>query len=278
MARARQADSHGLPDEVEEHRDRMWRRQPEDAVSTAEAAERFVNDVGFSWALTDIRTPGPSLYIAVCGRREASMPGNVQKDPEASLAWVLKDEVMRRGRVFYAKLLRKRSTFVRTGLVPAFHAIAGIARKHEAARLSADARAVLKVLRKEWEMGTADLKVESGVRDRAKFTKALDELQACMKVVPGEVLYVPKFTYIWYLAEGRFAGELKIKVARDRAVTDIARAYLNAAGQTRRGELSSVTGLGRAEAGRANQRLVDEGFAVRLDTGVYRIASLRPGE
>jgi hypothetical protein len=40
----------------------------------------------------------------VCGRRDAVMPRNVQKDPEASLTWTLKDEIMGRGKVYYAKL------------------------------------------------------------------------------------------------------------------------------------------------------------------------------
>ena len=123
-------------------------------------------------------------------------------------------------------------------------------------------------------MGTADLRAESGVGDRARFTKAMDELQACMKVIPGEVLYAPKFTYIWHLAEGRFADELRKKLPRDRAVASIARAYLTAAGQTARAELSGVTGIGRAEAGRANHRLVDEGFATRIGVGVYRLSAI----
>lgn len=267
MARAK---PERLPDEIEAHRDEAWRRLPESRVETVQDAERFVLDVGFAWTLTDVRTPGPSLYVAVCGRRDAYMPQNVQKDPEASLAWVLKDEAMRRGKVYYAKVLRKRATLVAPALVPAFHALFGIARKDEAGTLSADARAILKILRKEWEMGTADLRDDSGVRDRARFSKAIDELQACMKVIPGEVLYVPKFTYIWSLAEGRFAEELRQKVPRDRAVLAVARAYLGAAGQTARGELSRVTGLQRAEAGRANHRLVDEGFAERIAEGVYR--------
>src|SRR5437870_4471292 len=100
-----------LPEEIELHRDRMWRRDPELRVDTVVDAERFVEEVGFTWALTDARTPGPSLYVAVCGRRDAVMPRNVQKDPEASHAWVLKDEVLRRGKVYYAKLARGRSTF-----------------------------------------------------------------------------------------------------------------------------------------------------------------------
>jgi hypothetical protein len=264
-----------LPEAVEGHRDALWRRAPELRVETVQDAERFVDDVGFAWTLTDARTQGPSLYVAVCGRRDAHLPKNVQKDPEASAAWLLKDELMRRGKVYYAKVLRKRSTLVSLALVPAFHALYGIPRREEGDRLSADARAVLKVLRKEWEMGTADLRAESGVGDRARFTKAVEELQACMKVIPGEVLYEPKFTYIWHLAEGRFADELRRKVTREKAVLALARAYLAAAGETARAELSRVTGLGRAEAGRANHALVDEGFAERLEPGVYRLGSIR---
>src|ERR687884_829861 len=129
-----------LPEEVEVHRDRMWRRDPENRVEDVYTAERFIEDVGFCEALTDSRRPGPSLYVAVCGRRDAHMPRNVQKDPESSLAWTIKDEVMGRGRVYYAKLLKKRATFIAPRLVPHFNALWGVARKDESVKLSADAR------------------------------------------------------------------------------------------------------------------------------------------
>ncbi|HKG14605.1 MAG TPA: hypothetical protein VKB12_14860, partial [Pyrinomonadaceae bacterium] len=93
-----------LPEEVEAYRDRTWRREPESRVETAVEAEKLVESAGFSATMTDSRRPGPSLYVAVCGRRDAHMPRNVQKDPESSLTWILKDELMRRGRVYYAKL------------------------------------------------------------------------------------------------------------------------------------------------------------------------------
>ena len=81
-------------------------------------------------------------------------------------------------------------------------------------RLSRNARAVLKVLRKEWEMATSDLRNESGVTDRAAFTRAIDELQAAMIVVPSEVVYLPKFTYLWTLGVGRFPDALRRRVNR----------------------------------------------------------------
>jgi hypothetical protein len=224
--------------------------------------------------MTDSRRPGPSLYIAVCGRRDAHMPRNVQKDPESSLTWVLKDEVMRRGRVYYAKIAKARTFFVAPRLVPHFNALWGVARRKESEALSDDARAVLKVLRREWEMGTADLRAESKVTDRARFTRALDELQRAFKVVPQEVLYEPWFTYIWTLAEARFPQELAAKVSRAEALREIARAFLDGAGVTLRGELAKVTGLSRPDAGRGNLALVAEGYAVRVETGIYQLADL----
>ena len=261
-----------LPEEVEVHRDRMWRRDPENRVENVYAAERFVEEVGFCEALTDSRRPGPSLYVAVCGRRDAHMPRNVQKDPESSLAWTIKDEVMRRGRCFYGKLLRGRSTFIAPRLLPFFNTLFGVPRKLEKKRLSTDAQIVLRVMRREWEMATRDLRETSGISDRARFTKALTELQRALKVIPSDVLYEPTFTYIWSIPEARFAEQLSVNVEREEALKEIARSYLVGAGMTLRGELARVTGLRPPEAGLGNWRLVDEGFAERLAPGIYRLS------
>ena len=102
------------------------------------------------------------------------MPRNVQKDPESSHTWLLKDEVMRRGRVYYGKLPRGKAMFVAPRMIPYFHALFGAPRRQEKNRLRGAALAVLRVLRKEWEMATGDLRAESGVTDRKTFTRALD--------------------------------------------------------------------------------------------------------
>src|SRR6266540_429846 len=112
-----------IPAEIEEFRDERWRREATRQVETAFDAERFIEQVGFAACLTDSRRPGPSLYLAVCGRRDA----------------------------------------VRPRMVPYFHAISGVRRSEEKRRLSRHAQAVLRVLRREWEMSTGDLRDESGV-------------------------------------------------------------------------------------------------------------------
>lgn len=259
---------------AEGHRDRHWCRDEPLRIEGAAEAERFIERIGFAACLTDARQPGPSLYIAVCGRRDVVMPRNVQKDEEASHTWLLKDELLRRGKVYYAKLARGKTMFLAPRMVPHFQAIWGVRRAEEGQRLGADARAVLRVLRREWEMSTADLRTESGVTDRTAFTRALDQLQAAMLVIPSEVYYRPKFTYIWTLAVGRFPDQLRRRVARDTALREVARAFLTGAGMTVPGELARVTGLSRVDAGLGNRALVAESAAISPQRGVYLLPGL----
>jgi len=260
-----------LPPEIESYRDKTWRRDPECRIENVFEAERFIDEVGFCSALRDSRRPGPSLFVAVCGRRDAHSPRHVQKDPESSLTWTIKDEVMRRGRCFYGKVLRGQSTFISARLIPAFNSLLGCSRKMESKVLSKDALAILNVLRKEWEMGTRDLREASGIAERARFEKALTQLQRSLKVIPSEVLYEPTFTYIWSLPETRFPEQMKASLKREQALRDVACAYLYGAGMTLRGELARVTGLSSPEAGLGNWALVDEGIAERLGPGIYRL-------
>jgi hypothetical protein len=266
-----------IPEDIEDFRDQQWCREGARQIDSAFAAERFIERVGFAACMTDVRRPGPSLYVAVCGRRDAVMPRNVQTDEEASLAWRLKDELMARGSVYYAKLARGKAMFLAPRMIPYFHAIWGVRRNEEKRRLTKNAQAVLRVLRSEWEMATADLREDSGMRDRAAFTRALDELQAAMIVVPGQVFYQPKFTYLWTLAVGRFPDALRRRVARETALREIARAFLSGAGMTIPGELARVTGLSRPDAGLGNRALVAEGFAFARSPGVYALARRADG-
>jgi hypothetical protein len=165
--------------------------------------------------------------------------------------------------------------FLARRMIPYFKALWGISRREEKIRLSKYALAVLRVLRKEWEMGTADLRAESGVTDRTTFMQAIDELQAAMIVVPTDVIYQPKLTYLWGLGAERFPEELSRKVDRHTALREIARCFLDGAGRTVPGELARFTGLSRPEAGLGNRALVKEGYAVMLSPGTYELSQRR---
>ena len=201
------------------------------------------------------------------------MPRNVQKDPESSHTWILKDEVMRRGHV-YGKLARGKAMFLAPRMIPYFKALWGVPRREEKKRLSRSALKLLRVLRREWEMGTADLRKESGVLDRRRFTHALDEPQKAMIVVPSEAVYQPRFSYLWGLAAERFPEEVATTVDRHTALREVARCFLAGAGMTVPGELARVTGLTRPEAGLGNRALVEEGYTIKVAPGTYRLAAL----
>src|SRR5580765_3837568 len=184
---------------------------------------------------------------------------------------------MRRGRVYYGKLAGGRSMFVAPRLISHFAAVWMPQKKDEPRTLSTAAQRVLKVLRREHELATADLRAESGVTERAAFTRALNELQRSMKVIPQDVIYQP-FSYIWMLPEDRWPSELRKRVARKTALREIARAYLAGAGMTLLGETARASGLSRVEAGLGNHQLVDEGYAVRVKRGVYALAASENGD
>jgi len=269
--------------EAEDSRDERWQREGARQVETPFDAERFIERVGFAACMTDARRPGPSLYVAVCGRRDAIMPRNVQKDPEASHTWHLKDDLIRRGNVYYGKLAGARAMFVAPRMVPYFHSVWGIRRDDQSRQLSRPARAILRVLRHEWEMASSDLREDAGIKDRKVFNRALDELQAAMIVAPSEVYYQPKFTYIWTLAVGRFPDQLRKRVSRTVALREIARCFLSSAMMTVPGELARVTGLSRPDAGLGNRALVADGFATSPSRGVYVLSTppsdvLEPGQ
>ena len=267
-----------LPAEIEDYRDEMWRRDEDSRVETWADAEKFIAEVGFCAGLTDARKPLPSLYIAVCARREVVAPKNVQKDVEMSAAWLLKDEILRRGAVYYGKVVKQSAIFIAPDLIASFNALFGVTKNDEAAKLSANAQKILAVLRQEWESASADLRQAAAISDRAQFNKAMDELQSRMKIVPSDCLYEPKFTYVWTLAEARFGEQLSQNCTREVAVTNIARAYLNGAGQTSSKELAKNIGLSPLEANLGFLNLVEQTEAVQIEAGVFRLAKIAADE
>jgi hypothetical protein len=94
-----------------------------------------------------------------------------------------------------------------------------------------------------------------------------------MIVVPSEVFYQPKFTYVWTLGVGRFPDALRRRVSRGAALREIARCFLAGAGTTFPGELARVTGLSRPDAGLGNRALVAEDYATTSASGVYHLVA-----
>ena len=101
-----------LPDAIESHRDHHWRRDPSRAVGFGPRRRALRRGGGFR-RLPDRRPPpGP---VALRRRLWTPRRGDAAQRPEGSRglgAWRLKDELMRRGKVYYAKLARGKAMFL----------------------------------------------------------------------------------------------------------------------------------------------------------------------
>ena len=105
-------------EELEALRDRTLRRLPSLRVQGPARALRFVDQVGLASLFATRGVNLPCLWVAVCGRRDPQFPEHTHHDPEIGLAWNLKDALPARGKLFYAKLIRGKPTFVACHVFP----------------------------------------------------------------------------------------------------------------------------------------------------------------
>ena len=118
-------------------------------------------------------------------------------------------------------------------------------------------------------MASSDLRADSGISDRTLFTLALDELQAAMIVVPTDVIYEPKFTYLGASLRNDFPGALAKDQPRDRSSGNRAmlprQSRTDGSRRTRACDRSVPSGCRSG-----NRALVKEGYAEMIAPGTYR--------
>lgn len=257
-------------EEIERRRDRTFRRLPALRVGGPQRAAQFLDEAGLASLFAYRQLNLPCLWVAVCGRRDPSFPHHSHHDPEVGLAWRLKDQLPEAGRVFYAKLLRGKPTFVAWSLFPAIHRLFGPRIDHRAAfragLLSPAAHAILEALHRQRPQETLALKLATNLArpsQRRTFDAGMAELQQTLHICMVEVRYDP-FTYVWDLVAARHASHLRGKGRLDEtaAATTVLRHYLATVIAATPNDLAMVVGgRGRAEAALA--RLVREGAVER---------------
>ncbi len=177
---------------IETLRAQIYRRTPGRRVQTIEAAEQFVNDVGFCffWPIQGVELP--NLFHAIAGRVRA-VP-NEHDDPDISKCWGWKDQSLGKRRWYYGKLLHKKATMISMALLPAFYALSpnfgsdeDYLQDYEAGLLSWEAKNIFEALLKNGPMDTVRLRKESRLSaESAKttFERSLVELQGMLRILP----------------------------------------------------------------------------------------------
>jgi hypothetical protein len=237
-------------EQLERLRDYTMRRLPQRRVQGPGRALRFINEVGLASLFATRALNLPCLWVAVCGRRDPRFPHHSHHDPEVALAWNLKDRLPAEGKVFYAKLIRGKPTFVAWDLFPEVYRLFGpqrdYVRDYRDGRLSPAAKAILDALHRKRPQETLELKLATNLArpsQRRVFDAAMQEVQQKLYVAMREVRYDP-FTYVWDLVAARFPHQ--VAVARTRApraaAHALARRYLQAVIYATPNQLTSVVG------------------------------------
>ena len=267
------AEGHRVPavyalDELESRRDRTLRRLPSLRVSGPRRALRFLNEVGLASLYATRGVNLPCLWVAICGRRDPQLPHNTHYDPEVGLAWNLKDQLPAEGKVFYAKLLRGKPTFVAWDLFPAVYRLFGPEQDYVSAYrnglLSPTAKAILDALHRQRPQETFALKLATRLArpsQRRVFDHGIAELQQRLFISMREARYDP-FTYVWDLVEARFPDQVKAAAnwAADAAAVHLIRRYLQAVVYANANDVAAVVG-GKTRAQPALAKLSAESVA-----------------
>lgn len=115
VQRAGQAGSSPLRlswEEIEQRRDRLYRRTREMRVTSVREALAFVNQVGFCFAFAAQHSELPCLGHAVCRERNPQMPEHIQHHWSIGLVWEAKDILAAEKKIYYGKTLRSRPTMI----------------------------------------------------------------------------------------------------------------------------------------------------------------------
>lgn len=182
-------------DWIAAQRTHIYRRTQERRISTIEAAEAFIHDVGiaFLWPIKGIEAP--NLFHAIAGvERPVPM---AHDDPDLSKCWTWKDNSLGSQRWYYSKLLRRKATLIAPRLWGAFYALThnygdlnDYMERVLDGKMTHEERLIYEAVLKHGPVGTVELRRLAGLaskENKSRFGRALTELQVDMKLLPVRV-------------------------------------------------------------------------------------------
>ena len=171
-------------------------------VTTQEQAIAFVQARGFVyfWPIKEVTLP--SLWAAVAGER----PVPDEHDDPGHVTWGWKDELLGARRWYYAKVLRKRATFIALDTVPYFYALSenygepdkDYLLQYQEGRLTWEAKTVYETLLNEGPLDTVSLRKLARMTSKTSdspFNRALETLQADFKILPVGIAQAGAWKY-----------------------------------------------------------------------------------
>jgi hypothetical protein len=262
------------PDRLTAYRAETYRLRPGLRVTTREQAVDFVNQRGFVhfWPVKDVILP--SLWAAAAGDR----PVPNEHDDPGHVTWGWKDEMLGARRWYYAKVLRKKATFIALDVVPYFYALSenygepeeDYLLQYQEGRMTFEAKTIYETLLSEGPLDSISLRKLARLGSKeseTRFNRALELLQADFKILPAGVAQAGawKYAFIYDLVH-RFYPDLPDQARPVRQIDarrKLAELYLQSVGAAPEKALASLFGWSKGDAGTALSALVQDGLALK---------------
>ena len=259
---------------LQDYRAATYHLRPEFRLTTKEQAVAFVNERGFVhfWPVKDVTMP--SLWAAVAGDR----PVPDEHDDPGHVTWRWKDEMLGARQWYYAKVLRKKATFIALDVVPYFYALSenygepeeDYLLQYQEGRMTFEAKTVYETLLKEGPLDSLSLRKAARLANResdSRFNRALEMLQGDFKVLPTGVSQAGawKYAFVYDLVH-RFYPDLPERarpIRQAEARRRLVELYLRSVGAVPVRALASLFGWPKGDAEDALAALVQGGVAVR---------------
>ena len=170
-------------------------------LTTPLQALHFVNERGFVhfWPIKDVLLP--SLWVAAAGDR----PVPNEHDDPGMVTWGWKDDSLDKRIWYYAKILRRKATFISLEVAPYFYALSenygspeeDYLLAYEEGRLTQAAKQIYETLLDKGSLDTISLRKEARLLNakESAFNRALEELQKDFKILPVGVVEAGAWKY-----------------------------------------------------------------------------------
>lgn len=191
--------------QLTEYRRGTFHLEPSQRLRSKEQAIAFVNERGFVhfWPIQGVLLP--SLWAATAGDR----PVPNEHDDPGHITWGWKDELLDKRVWYYARILRRRNTFLSFDLLPNFYALSpnygdpdeDYLLQYEQGSLTQETKLVYEALLKEGRLDSISLRRAarlSSPESTSRFNRALDTLQLEFKVLPTGVAEAGAWRYAFY--------------------------------------------------------------------------------
>lgn len=260
-------------------REKTFRISSQHRVNSQQEAVKFVNDRGFVffWPVKGIDLP--SLWVAAAGDR----PVPDEHDDPGHKTWGWKDNSLGKKVWYYAKLLRRRATFVSLDVAPSFYALSpnfgepeqDYLLQYQEGNLTVESKQVYEALLHNGPLDTISLKKEahlSSMGSETRFNKALDDLQMEMKILPIGVAEVGSWNYafIYDLTHRHFPALIDQArvISESQARFNLTSLYINSVGAFQKEQLGRLFRWEPQQVIKVTSRMVEANVIVEAQSPV----------